>query len=307
MNPGLKQNQKYGKLQSLGICVMAYVLAYLVAVMAFRQFFHLGDIYGVLVADITATLVIFFLGLIVHNASLYDPYWSVVPLGIAGYWWSLADYDISELRKVLLMIVLVFWAVRLTLNWARSWPGLIHEDWRYGMLREKSKSWYPLVNLGGIHLLPTLLVFLAMLPVYFVLSRVGEHNPILDWVAFAIGILAVTIELIADEQLKSFVQTNKDSKKFLKTGLWKYSRHPNYLGEVLFWLSLFLFAYSSSSAYLWTGIGVIAMLALFLFGSIPMMDKRMLERKKDYADYLKKTSGFFLFPPKSSGGEGPKK
>ena len=307
MNARLEQNEKYGKLQSLGICAMAYVLAYLVAVMAFRQFFYLGDIYGILVADIAATLVIFFLGLIVRNASLYDPYWSVVPLGIAGYWWSLTDYDTLELRKLLVMIVLVCWAVRLTLNWARSWPGLVHEDWRYAMLREKSKSLYPLVNLGGIHLLPTLLVFLAMLPIYFVLSRVGEYNPILDGIAFAVGLVAVAIELIADEQLKSFVKTNKDSALFLKTGLWRFSRHPNYFGEVLFWLSLFLFAYSASPAYLWTGVGVIAMLALFLFGSIPMMDRRMLKRRRDYADYMKKTSGFFLFPPKLSSGKGPKK
>ena len=277
---------------------MSYVLTYIVAVLAFRQFSYLGDIYGVLVADIIATLVIFFLGLIIHNSSLYDPYWSVIPLGIAGYWWSLSAYDVNELRKVLLMIVLVLWSVRLTLNWARSWPGFIHEDWRYGMLRKKSGDFYPFVNLAGIHIFPTLLVFLGMLPSYFVLSQNGPSNLPLDLVAFVLGLTAVMIQLASDEKLKTFVESNKDPKTFLKAGLWKYSRHPNYFGEVLFWLSIFLFAYSASSSFLWTGVGVLAMLFLFLFTSIPMMDKRMLERREGYADYMKKTSGFFPFPPK---------
>ena len=298
MNPHLSQNAKYGKLQSLGLCFMAYVFAYIVAVLAFRQFSYLGDIYGVLVADIVATLVIFFLGLIIHNSSLYDPYWSVAPLVIAGYWWSLSGCDVSEIRKVLLMIVLVMWSIRLTLNWARSWPGFSHEDWRYGMLREKSGDFYPFVNLGGIHLLPTFFVFLGMLPAFFVLGQDGPTNLPLDLLAFILGLTAVMIQFGSDEKLKAFVKSNKDPKAFLRAGLWKYSRHPNYFGEVLFWLSIFLFAYSASSSFLWTGVGVIAMFLLFIFTSIPMMDKRMLGRREGYEEYMKKTSGFFPLPPK---------
>ena len=299
MNPHLNKNAKYGKRQSLGLTFMAYVMAYMAAVLTFRQFHYLGDIYGILVADIAATLVIFFLGLLVHNASLYDPYWSVVPVGIAGYWWSLSDYDTGDLRNVLLMIVLLYWAIRLTMNWMRGWPGFIHEDWRYEMLRKSSGDLYPLVNLGGIHLLPTVLVFLGMIPAYFVLSEIGGPLNVIDYVAFAIGIVAVTIEFVADEQMKNFTTDPENKGKVMQSGLWKYSRHPNYFGEVLFWLSLFLFALAVSMEHLWTGIGVISMLILFLFGSIPMMDKRSLERRSEFKQYMQRTSGFILLPPKN--------
>ena len=298
MNPHLVKNKKYSKSQSLGLTLMAYVMAYLAAVMTFRQFGYLGDVYGIFVADIVATLIIFFLGLMVHNASLYDPYWSVVPLGLAGYWWSISDYDADELRKILLLIVLVYWSVRLTINWILGWPGFIHEDWRYGMLRQKSGEFYLFVNLAGIHLLPTILVFLGMIPVYFVLSRDGLHNPVLDWTAFGIGMAAVTLEYVADEQMRKFKAINKASSKIMKTGLWKYSRHPNYLGEVGFWLSMFLFAYSADTESLWTIVGVVAMIILFLFGSIPMMDQRNIERKDNFKEHIRKTSGFLLLPPK---------
>jgi len=298
MNPHLKNNAKFSKSQSLGMTALAYLLAYLAAVMAFRQFDYLGDIYGILLADVIATLVIFFLGLMVHNASLYDPYWSVIPIGLAIYWWSLSEYDVTELRKLLLLIVLLYWAIRLTLNWIRGWPGFMHEDWRYVMLRKKSKNLYPLVNLGGIHLLPTLLVFLAMIPAYYVLSSTGNINPLMDWLAFAIGMIAVTIEFVADEQIKKWVASNDNPRNIMKKGLWKYSRHPNYFGEVAFWLSMFLFAYSASPDYLWTVVGFVGMVILFLFGSIPMMDDRSKEKRDGWEEHVKKTSGFLILPPK---------
>ncbi len=298
MNPHLAKNSKYGKWQSLGLTFMAYVMAYMAAMLTFRQFHHLGDIYGILVADIVATLVIFFLGLLVHNASLYDPYWSVVPVGIAGYWWSLSNFTFDDVRNILLMIVLMYWAIRLTLNWIRGWPGFVHEDWRYEMLRESSGSLYPFVNLGGIHLLPTVLVFLGMVPAYFVLSKNGIALNGLDYIAFGFGMVAVTIEFVADEQMRKFVVDPSNKGKIMNKGLWKYSRHPNYLGEVLFWLSLFLFAFAASETHLWTIIGVVSMLVLFIFGSIPMMDKRSLERRPEFSDYMKKTSGFIMLPPK---------
>ncbi|MEE9372112.1 MAG: DUF1295 domain-containing protein [Saprospiraceae bacterium] len=298
MNPHLVKNTKFGKMQSLGLVLMAYVLAYMAAELTFLQFGHLGDIYGILVANIAATFVIYFLGLFVQNASLYDPYWSVVPVGLAVYWWSISDYDMTDMRKILLMIVLLYWSVRLTFNWVRGWAGFIQEDWRYEMLRDANGKWYPFVNLGGIHLIPTLLVFLGMIPTYFVLYQ--SNNPLneIDYLAFLIGIIAVTIELIADEQMKEFNSNPTNHGKIMKSGLWKYSRHPNYFGEILFWVSMFLFAYAAGHQYLWTIVGVGSMLILFLFGSIPMMDKRSKIRRPGFKEYVRKTSKLIFLPPK---------
>ena len=298
-NPFLENNSNIGRTKSFLYVTLAYIIALAVAYYSYPFFQHWGSIWGVLASDLLATLAIFLLGYIWNNASLYDPFWSVAPIPIAVYWWSLSEFDTGELRKTLLLIVLFYWAIRLTLNWARSWPGFVHEDWRYGMLRNKHGKAYPLVNLGGIHVFPTVLVFLGMLPVYVVLTKSHSPNIIFDIAAFLIGIIAVTIELISDEQLKKFVKTNTVPRASLKTGLWKYSRHPNYFGEVLFWFSMFLFAMSAGGKeYIWTGVGVLAMFLLFWFISIPMMDERMIDRRDNYEEHIKKTSRFFLWPPK---------
>ena len=167
------------------------------------------------------------------------------------------------------------------------------------MLRKKNGDWYPFVNLAGIHLFPTLIVFLGLIPTYFVLTRDNAPVNWLDYVAFAAGIIATTIELVADEQMRIFIRNPENKGVTMDKGLWKYSRHPNYFGEVLFWVSLFLFAYAASPDYLWTVVGSVAMLALFIFISIPMMDDRSLERRPGFKDYMERTSGFLLLPPKS--------
>lgn len=298
-NPFLIKNAKYGKGLSLMLVTVCYAIALIAAYLTMPYFESWGPVYAVLAADIVATVVIFLLGYIWHNASLYDPYWSVIPVFIGLYWWSLTGFDTSELNRVLIMVAVGFWAVRLTLNWARSWPGFIHEDWRYEMLRSKIGSLYPLVNFLGIHLFPTILVFMGMLPAFVVLTGSHDSSMPLDLIAFVISMLAVMIELVADEQLKSFVAQNTVKGATLTTGLWRYSRHPNYFGEVLFWFGLFLFALSAGGwDYLWTGIGALSMFLLFWFISIPMMDERMSERRIKYHERIATTSRFFLWPPK---------
>lgn len=293
-NPYLLKNKHLSKTTSLIICFLCYAIALAVGILTQHFFAYLGDIWSLLIADIAATFVIYILGLPFSNASLYDPYWSVAPIPIAIYWWSLSGFDLA-INKILLLLVLAYWAVRLTLNWARGWTGFTHEDWRYGMLRQQNGRFYQFVNLSGIHLFPTVLVFLGMLPAYFILAFNMSANLLGTLFAFLFGIAAVTISLLADEQLKIFVKNNKIKGAFLQAGLWKYSRHPNYFGEIAMWTSLFLFAMASNLELWWTGIGWLSMFLLFWFISIPMMDKRMCERRPAYAEFMKRSSRLFLW------------
>ena len=121
----------------------------------------------------------------------------------------------------------------------------------------------------------------------------------LDGLALFVGVAATLIELIADEQMRAFVR-QRTPGAHMESGLWRYSRHPNYFGEMLFWISLWLFALAAAPAYWWTGIGVLAMLLMFVFASIPMMDTRSRERRPGYADYEARTSSLILWPPKGS-------
>jgi steroid 5-alpha reductase family enzyme len=120
---------------------------------------------------------------------------------------------------------------------------------------------------------------------------------IVEWFAFLITLSGIVIEAISDFQLSTYVN-DKDKCDFLCSGLWKYSRHPNYFGEVLFWIGLFLFSTGTPQLYWWILPGPIIIILLFYGISIPMLDKRMLRRKTGYRDYLKRTPALIPWKPK---------
>jgi len=280
--------------RALAYCATAYVSALAVAVGAGYAARGLHPVIIVLIADIAGMLVIFAFGRMFRNASFYDPYWSVAPPVIALYWvLGTAEGNADIMRQVLVVTLVFIWGLRLTGNWAGQWRGLAHEDWRYADLRKKTGRWFPLVELVGIELMPTLLVFLGCLSLYPAL--VTGYNPfgMLDVIAGIVTAGAILIETASDIQLKRFSRGSRKSGVIMDKGLWAYSRHPNYFGEVLFWWGLFLFALAAAPGYWWTVIGPTAITLLFFTVSIPLMEKRNVERRPGYAEHRVKTSAFF--------------
>ncbi|MGU3294716.1 DUF1295 domain-containing protein [Williamsia sp. M5A3_1d] len=251
-----------------------------------------------LIADILATLVIFAFSRYHGNSSFYDAFWSVIPPLLTIFWWVRGDAGADSVVAWLVTVVVMVWAVRLTVNWARGFPGLHHEDWRYANLRDGAGRWEFVVDLVAIHLIPTGQVFLGMLPVYVAVTRPGDTLLWLAVVATLIGLGAVVLEYVADEQLRRFVATKRPGET-MDRGLWSWSRHPNYFGEFSFWFALALFgvAVSPGDAW-WLFIGAIAMLAMFLGASIPMMEARSLAGRASYHDVVGRVSRFVPRPPK---------
>ncbi|WP_231975922.1 DUF1295 domain-containing protein [Mycobacterium sp. E2462] len=249
-----------------------------------------------LVADVLATLVVFAFSRSFGNSSFYDAYWSVVPPLLTLYWWGVSGT--ARLRCWLVAALVLVWAVRLTANWVRGFPGLHHEDWRYGMFRERAGRWESVVDLVAIHLIPTLQVFAGMLPVYVCVTHRGADVGWLTAVAFALGLGAVALEAIADAQLHRFARTRQPGEA-LQRGLWGWSRHPNYFGECGFWFALALFGVAASPRDAWwLFAGALAMLAMFLGASIPMMEQRSLDRRPEYQAVLDRVSRFVPRPPR---------
>lgn len=275
--------------------VIAYVTAFAAAGF-FLQGYDSGQslLLQTFYADVLATAVIFIFSHRFRNASFYDPYWSVAPIIICSYW-MIESRRHNGTRDCLLLMAFLIWGTRLTLNWARGWKGLAHEDWRYIALRKQTGSWYPLVNFSGIHLFPTVIVFLGMMPAYYAISISEATVTWLDGLAFLLCFIATFIEWLSDEQQRRFRINRKDERDFYQMGLWKYSRHPNYFGEVLFWWGIYLFVLAADSRYWWTVIGPITITLMFIFISIPMMEKHLLEKRPHYADYQKAVSALFPF------------
>ena len=240
---------------------------------------------------VIATIVIFIFSNIHKNSSIYDPFWHVAPIPIVFYIASTSN--LSSVEIILVVGAFLFWSIRLTYNWYLNWSNLDHEDFRYIDLKDNNKFLAFLNDLFGIHLIPTLIVNASLYPIYVALTS-NSLNYLL-YVGFLLIVLAVCVQYISDSQMREFRRDINNLGKTMKYGLWKYSRHPNYLGEVSFWFGIYIFALASNSASIWLIASPLIMLALFVFISCPMMDNRSLKKRSDYKEYMDKTPQLFMW------------
>ncbi len=268
------------------ICFFFYCITALLCL----ALYHIGGMREPVAAafwlDIFGTLIIFFVSMVFDNTSIYDPYWSLAPVPILVFWAVTGNGRFS--RQVLIIALVCIWGARLTYNCFRRWTELAHEDWRYAAFRRFTRGYW-LISLFGLHMMPTLVVFLACLAVYPALA--GSSAPLgpMDAAAFLVTGSAIFIEALSDDQLRKFIASNPAKGSFITGGLWKWSRHPNYFGEILFWVGLSLFSMRPGAFHWWVLPGPIAMLLLFKFVSVPMMDRRMKSRYPGYDAHMEET------------------
>lgn len=244
---------------------------------------------SLLIVDIIATIFVFLFSLIFENASVYDPYWSVQPIVIV------LAYAVGKpltVLRALLIVAVLFWGIRLTANWAYTFGNLTHQDWRYTMLKEKTGKFYPIINFLGIHLVPTLVVYLCCIPIGYAFTNDLKTN---TWsiIFIAISFLAVILQGTADIQMHRY-RRNRNAP-FIRVGLWKWSRHPNYLGEILMWWGIAFSVFMADSRPWLVLIGALANTCLFMFVSIPMADKRQ-SRKEGFLEYKAETNRLLPLP-----------
>lgn len=278
--------------------LIAQVLAYAAALLAGAAVLSLlgGEgLVAMAAADVAATAVVFAFSLALSNSSLYDPYWSVAPPALFAAWLAWGE---PSARAWIALALVCLWSVRLTWNFLRGWRGLAHEDWRYRDLRAKTGRLYWPVSFLGIHLFPTVLTFGGSLSLWVVATAAERPLGALDFVALLVTLAAIAIEASADQQLRRFVLSKPPEGAILSTGLWRYSRHPNYFGEVLFWWGLFLFALAADPSRGWVVIGPAAITALFALISVPMIDRRMVRRRPAYAEHARRVSAIVPWFPR---------
>lgn len=287
------ESLKASRSWSFAIIAAIYLIATVLGVWAFLALDDMAVLLRLFIADFVATVFVWLWGVIFSNSSVYDPYWSVAPpLMLTGY----AIYCGASSFPVVLMLVAVwYWAVRLTGNWAYTFPNLNKQDWRYDMYKEKFPRLWHIVNFTGINLMPTIVVFLAMVPGFLLIgvsAAVPVHADIMTWLGFFVCIAAATLQLVADTQAHRFRSNHRG--EVCMTGLWSISRHPNYLGEILIWWGMYIIYLtvaagdSSWEMLLLPAAGALANTCLFVFISIPMMERRQIANKPGYSEYRKK-------------------
>jgi steroid 5-alpha reductase family enzyme len=296
-----RDHKHSAKAPSIAYCLLAYSAAGAAAFAVAKLTVFRSPLATAALADMAAMVIIFLFSLLADNSSVYDPYWSLAPVPITIYWLLHAVKPLTP-RNLLILSLLVFWSCRLTGNWLRGWRGLNHEDWRYNDFRAKAKSAYWMVSFFGFHFMPTLVVFLGLIPVYLSVTSAVTFVP-LDIAASLVTAAAIIIETIADMQLRAFRHSSGSEGTILNKGLWRYSRHPNYFGEVLFWWGVYLFALAGSIRNVWAIIGPAPMTILFLFISIPMMDAHLEKRNPGYRKQMGRKPMLILRPYRDMGDE----
>lgn len=292
-------------------CYMAYGTALLTGYVSFRILISAAYIsnpiwIGLLVTCVS-TITIWIFSMANGNSSMYDPYWVIAPpllvlvvkaagSGLTSHWGP---------RQIMMFACFLTWAVRYHTfyQWTGWRSGLVHEDWRYEKMRSMSGPYW-LNSLLGMHLFPTFLVFAAFVPAALVFSGdfIGRpHAGYFDVAGIGVAMMAVGVQLVADEQLRKYRDSaDHDSMRTFRGGLWNYSRHPNYFGEVLFWCSMILFAIGAgvfAEKPILVTAGPLAM-AIFFRYSAYLMDRRSLTRRIDYEETLRTVSAMVPMPPK---------
>lgn len=274
---------KESRAASLAVIFAVYLFATAVGVIVYYflpDYWHFAI--KLLLADVVATVVTFAFSVLFKNASVYDPYWSVQPIVIAAAYFIHTGYSLSGLFP---LIAIVLWGVRLTANWAYTFKNLTHQDWRYTMLKETSGKLYPFVNFTGIHMIPTLIVYACTLPAVFVIYGKPSFNA-LSLILFGLSVFAMLLQLVSD--IEMHIYRLERPTPFIRTGLWKHARHPNYLGEILMWWGIGGYCVLLMPDRWYLLIGALLNTALFLSVSIPMADKRQ-SAKQGFEEYKAQT------------------
>ena len=211
-------------------------------------------------------------------------------------WISFILPQIFSARGVLVAVLVSVWGIRL------SWHIYVRnrgkeEDSRYLAWRRQWGSFVYIRSYLQIYLLQGIFLFLIALPVLHINASTSSDFQGTDIVGLALWIIGFYFESTGDRQLKQFISNPTNKGKIMDQGLWKYTRHPNYFGEVAQWWGIFIIALSVPSGIL-TIIGPMTITILILFVSgIPLLEKKYAGRP-DFEEYKKRTSIFFPLPPK---------
>jgi steroid 5-alpha reductase family enzyme len=209
-------------------------------------------------------------------------------------WISFFLSQINSQRGLLVTALVSIWGLRLALHIYRRNKGK-QEDYRYLAWRKEWGKWFIIRSYLQVYVLQGLFLFLIIQPVLFINKSIGTIG-LLDIFGVLIWLVGFYFESVGDRELKQFVSNPANKGKIMDQGLWRYTRHPNYFGEVTQWWGIFIIALSIPNA-LFTIVGPLTITCLILFVSgVPLLEKKYAGRP----DFEKRTSVFFpLFPKKN--------
>jgi steroid 5-alpha reductase family enzyme len=227
------------------------------------------------------------------DVSFVDSLWSLFFL-LAAIVFAVDSQPLST-RAWLVLVLVIVWALRLSIHiTVRNWGE--PEDYRYQTIRANNepfafKSLYIVFGLQGV------LAWIVAAPLLPAIAT-GADLGLLDSIAVALWVIGFVFEAGGDYQLERFKADPDNKGRVLNTGLWKYTRHPNYFGEFCMWWAFWLFAVSAGAW--WTVFSPVLMSLLLLrVSGVAMLEKTIGERRPGYEEYVRSTNAFFPGPARN--------
>jgi steroid 5-alpha reductase family enzyme len=247
-----------------------------------------------------AAIVLLFTGLwvvsvILKNSSIVDMWWGPGILLIGLTYFMTTSGAPGRARMVVSLLAL--WAIRLA--WHIGARNIGHgEDFRYAKWRqERGASWW-WFSYFKVFVLQSVIAWIISMPLYFAIAPATPPGltpfDVAGAIVFAIGFL---FEAVGDEQLRRFKAEQANEGRVLDTGLWRYTRHPNYFGEALLWWGFGVFALSTGSYLGLVGPAIMTWLLIRVSG-VSLLERTLKTTKPGYAEYIQRTSAFVPMPPR---------
>ncbi|MFV8835380.1 DUF1295 domain-containing protein [Aquisalimonas sp.] len=255
-----------------------------------------------LVTALGLMLAVWLASLRLRDASLVDRFWGAGFVLLAWVYWFTAGLPPVGLIMVL---PVTLWGLRLSayLSW-RNWGH--GEDYRYREMRDKHGSRFAWVSLWTVFMLQGGLMWLIAMPLVYG-ARVPEGSAlivplaVLGLVVWAFGFIW---ESIADAQLARFKADPGNRGRVMDRGVWRYSRHPNYFGEIVLWWGFFLIAAAAGG---WWSVVSAALMTFLLMrvSGVTLLEKKLNETRPEYRDYVARTNALVPGPSRRTGGSSP--
>jgi len=233
-------------------------------------------------------VLLFIVGTIIKNNSIVDIAWGI---GVVLVAWFTLLRDSNVLPNQIIMTVLItIWGLRLFYHILKRNIGK-KEDFRYAAWRREWGKWLLPRAFLQIYMLQCIFMYLISLSVIFVSYEDRGINIPIMILGVLVWVIGFYFEAIGDHQLKIFISKQENRGNIMMTGLWKYTRHPNYFGEATMWWGIFILAISSGASILSIISPLTITLLLVFVSGVPMLEKSM-KKKPGYSEYARKTSIF---------------
>jgi steroid 5-alpha reductase family enzyme len=245
------------------------------------------------VAMVALAVGMWLLSVKLRDVSIVDSAWSIFFLLFALLFaWRQGDRSVGTLA---MLVPVAAWALRLSIyiTWRNHGHG---EDRRYQAIRARNQPNFAFKSLYLVFLLQAVLAFVIAMPLLPALNGANDAN-LVTWLGMAVAVFGLLFETVGDAQMARFKADPASAGQVMDRGLWRYTRHPNYFGESVFWWGVWIASASIGGA--WTVFSPVLMTFLLLrVSGVPLLEADLKQRRPAYAEYLRTTSSFVPWPPK---------